>query len=180
VVRAMWVVDIVRRWDWDISFSLPFLEGDGWGGGGNGLSVGCSLWDGSAGGGGARRDLGLDNSGGGLEVDAAKETGGIRLKIEAVDSVARSWCMLLLGGRVGVVNTGGFIGRTGGGFRVLHTDEASRSGVVFLPKAPGFIKGFDLLGNEEEAASTASTVSVSNTDLKLMFAGGLYATLELG
>ena len=43
VASAMCVVEIVRRCDWEVSFSLPFFEGDGCGGGGNGFNADCGL-----------------------------------------------------------------------------------------------------------------------------------------
>jgi hypothetical protein len=95
VERAIWVVDIVRRWDWDVSFSLPFLDIEGGGrgrGGGRGFSSGCGLCDGGTGGGGGRRGLGgLDDSVCALEVevDASRPGnagGNIRLKVASVDA----------------------------------------------------------------------------------------------
>jgi len=84
----MCVVDIVRKLACDVSFSLPFFDGDGKGGGCNGFNSGCGLCDGGIGGGGGgagRRDLCLDDSGAVLEVEGSRNAGGIRLKVDSVD-----------------------------------------------------------------------------------------------
>jgi hypothetical protein len=164
---------------------LPFFEGDGWGGGGNGFSAGGGLWDGSTGGGGAGpRALSLDDSGGALEVEAAAEAGGIRLKIDSVDCF---WFRLALGcGRGGVANKGGLRGRTRADFLVLDTTEASRWAIPFPPRSfdlnPEFTKRLvplicSFFGIETEEAAESGVEPVSNTDVKFMSAGGLYATL---
>lgn len=52
VARAICVVDIVRRSCWDVSFPLPFFEGDGSGGGGSGFRFGSGFETMIGGGGG--------------------------------------------------------------------------------------------------------------------------------
>jgi hypothetical protein len=126
--------------------------------------------------------LGLDDSDGSLEVEAARETGCIRLKIDVADSVGCLWSGLTLTcGSDGVANTNGFRGRTSDDFPVLDEAKVSRSGVSILAKALEVIKRLvpllDLLDTE---ASESDAGLVSKTDLKLMFAGGLYAIFGFG